>query len=394
MPQTAAASRYSHHRHHAARHRVVRSRGPLYHAVLLEDADTGDVLYSQNADLQWPPASMAKMMLLLVAEDQIRSGRDSLSDPVRISERSATTGGSRLGLHEDDVYPLSELMKAALIRSANDAAVAVAEKIGGSVEACVRMMNEKTRVLGMNDTYYGTVDGLPPRPGHDVDHTTAFDLATLARAIIHTTNLLEWSGQEEAPFDGGRVMLRNTNRLIGHFDGADGLKTGFTVEAGFNLTATAKRGDMRLLSVVLGAPSNPQRFIQSERILGWGFDNFTRVQVLHRGQPLPVHVRVTAGPVIQPVAESDIALVVPKLHAADVRVEYDVPQVINGPVASGDPLGQIIVLDGGDVVTKAEAISPIVPVYAPPAVGVAVGPENGITVRTDPPPVAPIQETR
>src|SRR6266446_1436404 len=139
MPQTAAAStRHSHHRHHAVRHRVVRARGPLYHAVLLEDADSGEVLYSQNADLQWPPASMAKMMLLLVAEDQIRSGRYSLSDPVRISERSATTGGSRLGLHEDDVYPLSELMKAALIRSANDAAVAVAEKIGGSVEACVR----------------------------------------------------------------------------------------------------------------------------------------------------------------------------------------------------------------------------------------------------------------
>jgi D-alanyl-D-alanine carboxypeptidase (penicillin-binding protein 5/6) len=362
--------------------------------VLLEDADSGEVLYSQNADLQWPPASMAKMMLLLVAEDQIRSGRYSLNDPVRISERSATTGGSRLGLHEDDVYPLSELMKAALIRSANDAAVAVAEKIGGSVEACVRMMNEKARVLGMNDTYYGTVDGLPPRPGHDVDHTTAFDLATLARAIIHTTNLLGWSGMEQAPFDGGRVTLHNTNRLIGHFDGADGIKTGFTVEAGFNLTATAKRGDMRLLSVVLGAPSNPQRFIQSARILGWGFDNFTRVQVLRRGQPLPVHVRLSAGPVIQPVAESDVALVVPKIHAADVRVEYDVPQVINGAVASGDPVGQIIVLDGSDVMTKTQAISPIVSAYAPPAVGAVVGQDNGITVRTDLPLAAPVQETR
>src|SRR5207253_1447277 len=141
-------------------------------------------LFSHDATLRWPPASMAKMMLLLVAEEQVRVGRVSLNDPVRISERAAATRGSHLGLHEGQVYPLRELMKAALIRSANDAAVAIAEKIGGSVEGCVRMMNAKARTLGMDNTYYGTVDGLPPIPGHDVDYTTALDLATLARAII------------------------------------------------------------------------------------------------------------------------------------------------------------------------------------------------------------------
>src|SRR5439155_20124564 len=155
------------------------------------------------------------------------------------------------------------VMKAALIRSANDAAVAIAEKIAGSVEACVRMMNNKAHALGMDDTYYGTVDGLPPIPGHDVDYTTAFDLATLARAIIRSTGLLQWSSLEESPFDGGLTMLRNTNHLVGHLEGCDGIKTGFTVNAGFNLTATVKRGDMRLVSVVLGAPSNNARFIQS-----------------------------------------------------------------------------------------------------------------------------------
>src|SRR5262249_1837889 len=154
-----------------------------------------------------------------------RSGRMSLNDPVRISERAATTGGSHLGMHEGEVYPLGELMKAALIKSANDAAVAVAEKIAGSVEACVRLMNEKASQLGMNDTYYGTVNGLPPRPDHDVDHTTATDLAKLARAIIHNTDLLEWSRLETAQFDGGERTLRNTNHLIGHYDGCDGLKT-------------------------------------------------------------------------------------------------------------------------------------------------------------------------
>jgi serine-type D-Ala-D-Ala carboxypeptidase (penicillin-binding protein 5/6) len=368
---TATASpghpRYHHHQqtyyhrrthyHRLARHSVTPV--PLYHAALIEDADSGTVLYAENPNLRWPPASMAKMMLLLVAEDQIKAGRVSLNDPVRISERSAATEGSRLGLHEGEVYPLGELMKAALIRSANDAAVAVAEKIAGSVEACVRMMNNKAHSLGMDNTYYGTIDGLPPTPGHDVDYTTPLDLATLARAIIRSTGLLQWSSMEEAPFDGGVAMLHNTNRLIGHFEGCDGLKTGFTFHAGFNLTATAKRGDMRLVSVVLGAPSNNERFMQSARLLGWGFDNFDRVEVLRRGQPLPVQVQVQSGGMIQPVSENDIAVVLPKKQIPEVRLQYDIPSMISGPVADGDTLGHVIVLDGGEVMTTVDAICPL-----------------------------------
>ena len=129
-----------HHSKHAAR--AATSGGPLYKGALLEDADSGRVLMAYNADMEWPPASMAKMMNLLVAQEQINAGRFNGNDPVRISERAAHTGGSRVGLKEGDVYPLRELMKAALVKSANDAAVAVAEKIGGSVEAMVRMMND------------------------------------------------------------------------------------------------------------------------------------------------------------------------------------------------------------------------------------------------------------
>ncbi|MGH7836430.1 MAG: D-alanyl-D-alanine carboxypeptidase family protein, partial [Candidatus Binataceae bacterium] len=296
--------------------------------------------------------------LMAVAEDEIQAGHFSYADPVRISARAARTGGSRLGLREGQVYPLGELMKAALIRSANDAAVAVAEKIAGSVEACVQKMNQKAHALGMDDTYYRTVDGLPPQPGHDVDHTTAIDLAILARELINDTHLLRWTSMETAPFDDGRVILHNTNHLIGHLDGCDGLKTGFTMEAGFNLTATAKRGDMRLISVVLGAPSNPQRFIQSARLLNWGFANFARVHLLNRGQALPVHVQVEAGPSIQPVAERDLALVLPKAQLSSVKLEYSVPAVVQGPLANGAALGQVIVRDDGVVVSRVEAVSP------------------------------------
>jgi serine-type D-Ala-D-Ala carboxypeptidase (penicillin-binding protein 5/6) len=346
-----------HHSKHAAR--AATSGGPLYKGALLEDADSGRVLMAYNADMEWPPASMAKMMNLLVAQEQINAGRFNGNDPVRISERAAHTGGSRVGLKEGDVYPLRELMKAALVKSANDAAVAVAEKIGGSVEAMVRMMNDRAQQLGMNHTLYQTVDGLPPRPTHDADRTTAYDLAIVGRAIIRETNLLMWSSQEHMDFDNGVAILNNTNHLIGHFEGCDGLKTGFTYQAGFNVTTTAKRGDMRLIAVILGAPSNAQRFAQAAKLMDWGFDQFTAVSLLRSGQPLPVHVQVHEGPLIQPVAANDLKLVVPKANASGVHVVYDVAPAIDGPITTGEPLGRAIAQDEGQAATEVMAVSPI-----------------------------------
>jgi D-alanyl-D-alanine carboxypeptidase (penicillin-binding protein 5/6) len=342
-------------------HRVARaaSRAPLYRGALLEDADTGKVLFETNADMQWPPASMAKMMLVLVAEDQIKEGRFSLNDPVRISERAAKTGGSRLGLREGQVYPLGELIKAAVIKSANDAAVAIAEKVAGSVEACVRMMNERARKLDMMHTAYRTVDGLPPRPAHDADVTTARDLAKVARALIHQTEILQWTGQETAMFDEGELVLHNTNHLIGHFEGCDGLKTGFTYQAGFNLTGTAKRGDMRLVAVILGAPCNAERFRQAAKLMEWGFDNFRKVSVIRQGQPLPVHVQVESGPLIQPIAASDVKLLVPKDEVNEIGLQYSVPETVSAPVVDGEPLGEVIVYDGSRILAKVNAICSI-----------------------------------
>jgi D-alanyl-D-alanine carboxypeptidase (penicillin-binding protein 5/6) len=299
------------------------------------------------------------MMLLLIAQEQINAGRFKSSEPVRISERSAHTGGTRVGLREGDVYPLRELMKAALVKSANDAAVAVGEKIGGSVEAMVRMMNQRAQELGMTHTEYQTVDGLPPRPTHDADRTDAYDLATVGRAIIRETNLLMWSGQEKMDFDNGAAILNNTNHLIGHFEGCDGLKTGFTFQAGFNVTATAKRGDMRLIAVILGAPSNQQRFAQAARVLEWGFDQYTAVSLLRSGQPLPVQVQVHEGPLIQPVAANDLKVVVPKADVSTVRVVYDVAPAIDGPVTTGEPLGRVVAQNMGQVMTEVMAVSPI-----------------------------------
>jgi serine-type D-Ala-D-Ala carboxypeptidase (penicillin-binding protein 5/6) len=349
------------HHHHLKATKSLKPKGPIpfYRGALLEDADTGKVLFEDNADMPWPPASMAKMMLLLVATEQIKAGRFSSADPVRVSERSAHTGGSRVGLEEGQIYPLGELIKAALIKSANDAAVAIAEKVGGSVEAMVRMMNNRAQELGMTHTLYQTVDGLPPRPTHDADITTAHDLARVAYQIIHTTDLLRWSSQEECPFDGGVCMLHTTNHLIGHFDGCDGLKTGFTFQAGFNLTATAKRGNLRFISVILGAPSNQQRFIQSAKLLDWGFEHFKSVSVLRGGEPLPVHVQVGPTATIQPICPRDVNVVLPMSDVEGVHLEYKVPTTINGSLTSGERVGEVLVQDHGETVTEVTVVSPI-----------------------------------
>jgi D-alanyl-D-alanine carboxypeptidase (penicillin-binding protein 5/6) len=336
-----------------------KKSAPLYRAVLLQEVDTGKVLKAENADIEWPPASMAKMMLLLVADEQVDAGRFTLDDLVRVSERAAATGGSGIGLKPGQIYPLGDLMKAALIRSANDAAVAVAEKIAGSVEAMVWMMNLRARELGLSNTEYGTVDGLPPRPAQDVDRTNAYDLAALGRELIKRARLMSWASQPIAPFGDGTMMLKNTNHLVGEFYGCDGLKTGFTSQAGFNLTATAKRGDMRLVAVVLGAPSNKQRFAQAARVMEWGFDNFRPVSLIRAGETLPVHVQVGSGPIIQPVAARDVKLVLPRGSASDYRIEYRVPAIVDGPLQSGATVGTVLVRDKGEIMTEVAAVCPI-----------------------------------
>lgn len=370
----AQASYGPRHRRHRIVHRHwhrVRHPVTLYHALLLEDADNGQILYDYNGGIQWPPASMAKMMLLLVVENQLKTGRIHLDDPVTISAEAAHTGGSTVPLRPGEVLPLRELMKAALIHSANDAAVAVAQYVCGSTARCVEWMNQEAQALGMTHTVYHTVEGLPPRPLHDVDTTDAYDLAILARTIIHTTDLLKWSGLAVAPFDRGLMVLHNTNHLVGHFEGCDGLKTGFTIKAGFNLTATAQRGDMRLVAVVLGAPNNFERFTQAARLMSWGFDNFEKITVIKHGDLLPVHVQVGAagaGQMMQPVAERTVTVLVRRQDAKAIKIDYAVPDSLYGPIAPEQTVGHVIVRDGDGVLGECAAICPFPIGPQPPAV--------------------------
>ncbi len=229
-----------------------------FEAWAVAEAEGGRLLAGENLTRRWPQASLTKVMLALVVLDAVDRGEIRLAEPVRVSRRAQGMGGSQVFLRAGEVFPLEELLRAALVESANDAAMAIAEHVAGSAEAFVTRMNRKARELGMEDTEYHGVHGLPPPPGAADNLSTCADLIRLARAAIARPRILEWTGLAEAPFRGGALQMRNKNRLIGRIPGVDGLKTGYTRRAGFNLIATGAEGGRRLIVVVLGA-ADPRR---------------------------------------------------------------------------------------------------------------------------------------
>src|SRR6202158_2356602 len=183
-------------------------------------------------------------------------------------------GGSQVYLKEGETFSLDDMMKAVVVHSANDASVAAAEYIAGSTDAFVQMMNQRAAALGMKDTHYYTVHGLPPAPGASADVASAYDQAILARELIKYPDVLRWSSIDTAPFRAGTFVLRNTNHMVRTYPGCDGLKTGFYDKAGFNVVATAKRNNLRLIAVVLGSQHKLTNFKEASEMLSQGFLNY------------------------------------------------------------------------------------------------------------------------
>jgi len=255
---------------------IVPEPGKDFQSMLLADADTGQLLLAENINKQWPTASLAKMMVGLLAMEDLERGRVSLQTPVVISSRASHARGRTIHLRSGEVFPLGELLQAMLVTSANDATVAVAEHLRGSVEACVAAMNEKARALGMRQTRYRTVNGMPLPGGVAGDVSSARDSAVLGMELIRYHRVLRWTSLDHIPFRDGMAMLPNTNHLVGRVDGVNGLKTGFTVKARYNLVATAQRGEKNLIVVVLGGRNSRIRFDAAEEFLEWGFSHDDR----------------------------------------------------------------------------------------------------------------------
>ena len=333
---------------------------PNYEAVLLADAETGQVLFSQNGDKRWPAASLTKMMVGLLVLEEIQRGRLSFQSPVKISKRASLAGGRTINLRPGQVYPLAELLQATLVTSANDAAVAIAERLAGSVEVCIRTMNNRARELGMTRTSYRTVNGMPPTRGSSPDMSSAVDQVILARQLVRYPEVLQWTSQHRIPFRDGEVTLPNTNHLVGKVSGVDGLKTGFTLKARFNLVTTARRGQLRLIAVVMGGRNSQIRFQTAANLLEWGFAQFTRLRLLKSGEPVGTDVRVEHGSVstIQPIAATDAAFLMRKNDIGDVQIFLQLPSVVSAPIARHQVLGEVVVRNNTRVLAVIPALSP------------------------------------
>jgi D-alanyl-D-alanine carboxypeptidase (penicillin-binding protein 5/6) len=322
------------------------------------EAETGQVLFEENIHLPRAPASTTKLMTSLVVMEQIAAGRVALSDSVRISPRSRGMGGTQVYLQEGEIFTLEELMQAVLIASANDAAVAVGEYVGGTYENFIGMMNAKARSLGLKDTYFYNSHGLDDVPNrHNV--TSAYDLAQIARDLLRFPKVLDWTSRTSAPFRDGCFTLNATNRLLGRIEGMDGLKTGFTSRAGFCLVATAERRDMRLVAVILGSQTSRGRFRSAQHLLEMGFTWFQVVRPFKRGEPLGVEIPVAGGKtaMLRLVAGQNLSIVVPRTEQHLLKHKTFTVGLAEAPVTLGARMGYCEVLLGGKVLGRVSAVA-------------------------------------
>jgi serine-type D-Ala-D-Ala carboxypeptidase (penicillin-binding protein 5/6) len=274
--------------------RGIISRNPYLGAIIVE-ADSGRVLFEDHADAKGYPASVLKLMDLLIILEKLEHGQLALSDQVPVSAKASHTGGSRVWLKEKESFTLDEMLYALMVQSANDPAVALAEKVAGTTEAFVDLMNQKARELGMTSTVFHSVHGLPPGRGQLHDVTTARDLAILCRELLKHPETLHYTSTRERPFrtqvPGRTVIMRTHNHLLGHLDGCDGLKTGYITQAGYSIAVTAARQGRRLIVVVLDSIDRKTRDARAAELVAKGF-----AAVSAGATPIAAPARAVAAP--------------------------------------------------------------------------------------------------
>ena len=280
-------------------------------SAILMDAKSGKILYEKNINESLPMASMTKIMSMLLIMESIDEGNLQYEDKVIISENASGMGGSQVFLQAKEEYTVDDLLKCIAISSANDAVVAMAEKISGSTDAFVSLMNKRAKELGANNTNFANPHGLD-----DENHySTAYDMALIAKELLKHDDILKYTSIYEDYLtkpDGSQVWLVNTNRLVRFYDGVDGLKTGYTTEAGYCLTATAKKQDLRLISVVMASLSAEERSSDTSTLLSYGFNTFKNNVIYSKNDSLGL-VKVEKG----------------KLTEVDVYLKEDATEILN-----------------------------------------------------------------
>lgn len=319
---------------------------PAKSAILMEQS-TGQVLCEMNADEQMPPASITKVMTLLLVMEAVESGRLSLEDTVTCSPHASSMGGSQIWLEVGEQMTVQDLIKATAVASANDASVALAEKVAGSEDAFVAMMNERAEQLGMTGTHFVNCTGLDA-PGH---LTTARDIATMSRILIQHPMIREYSSIWMDSLRGGETQLVNTNKLVRFYDGATGLKTGTTDGAGSCLAATATRNGLSLVAVSLGSATSDERFQSARTMLDYGFANYGMATPPPLDDQLtPVKVTGGSEETVEAVGMPPEGFVVKKGDEAKLEQILELAPQVEAPVEKGQTIGTVVVkLEGKEI---------------------------------------------
>lgn len=333
---------------------------PNAKSAILMDADTGTILYEKNSHDRLPPASITKVMTMLLVMEAIEQGTLRWDEKITVSEHAASMGGSQIFLHSGEQMTVEELMKGVAIASANDASVALAEKIAGTEQLFVEMMNEKAKQLGLQNTHFVNSNGLP----HDDHYSSAYDIAIMSKELLSYEKVTDFTGKYQDylrqdtkdPF-----WLVNTNKLVRFYDGVDGLKTGYTSVAKYCLSATAKRDNMRLIAVVLGEPSAKTRNLEISNMFDYAFSQYKTHVLFQKGDLIGTY-EIDKGSVeeIEFVAERPIHLLLKKGHPIDnIRHEVIIDEKIALPIKKGDPIAKLKVSDGDEVLAEHMITSPV-----------------------------------
>lgn len=315
-------------------------------AILMEES-TGNILYESNPDERLPIASVTKVITMLLIMEAVDSGKISLDDMVTVSENAMSYGGSTMFLETGEQLTVNDMLKGIAVASANDGCVAMAEHLAGSESAFVDMMNEKAKKLGMENTHFMNTNGLD----EDDHYSSARDVAIMSRELMKHETIFNYTSIWMDTLRGGKFQLANTNKLIRFYDGANGLKTGSTSKALCCLSAAAKRNDMQLIAVVLGAPTSAERFASAKSLLDYGFANYAvNTQITAGDEVQKIAVEKGVDKEVGVVASDSCSTLVKKGQEDNITKEIKIDETITAPIEAGQKIGTMTISRDGEVI--------------------------------------------
>lgn len=326
-------------------------------AVLMEAA-TGTVLYEKDAHTPLPPASVTKIMTLLLVMEALDAGRIGWDDTVTASEAAAAKGGSQVYLEAGEQMSLQEMLKSVVVVSANDCATALAEHVAGSEAAFVELMNRRAQELGMENTHFVNCTGLDDEPDAETHLTTAYDIALMSRELLKHDEIRDYTTIWMDSVRNGEFGLANTNKLVRFYQGTTGLKTGYTSAAGHCLSASAERDGVEFIAVALHCATSGERFQAAKQLLDYGFANYTLAQPDPETEIPPVPVVLGTAEAIVPVPDNDDPVLIEKGQAAGITTRVEVADQVRAPVEAGQRLGTLTLQSDGAPLAAIPLVAP------------------------------------